>query len=90
MRSSSVKTFVVTISMFAFVSAAAVTAQARPATRTPAQSTATRRAPENPGDRLIRAIQRLYDGFRNVTSFALPSPPLPEDSTAPATGTAGQ
>ena len=79
MRSSSVKTLVVTISMFTVVSTAAVTAEARPAPRTKAT------APRKDDAALKRAVatmSELQKRVFRVIGYALSGPPLPAPTTS--------
>ncbi|HEX8251857.1 MAG TPA: hypothetical protein VF846_01825 [Thermoanaerobaculia bacterium] len=77
MRSSSVKTIVVTVTLAAAVSlTVAPAAQARPA-QTRDSVAATTAA--DPIDRAFMAVQRLY---KRVVSLAVPVIPLPAPSTS--------
>jgi hypothetical protein len=77
MRSSSVKTLVVTISMFAVVSTAAVTAEARPAR--PSSRTAVSAARKDTGalSRAIATLTALQKRFIGVIANAHMTPPNP-------------
>lgn len=81
MRSSSVKSFVATLSIFVFVSVAAVAAPSRPVNR-PQQTVSASVAEEGPLDRAMRRLQELYSRLRkNVGVNYAPAPPLPGSST---------
>ena len=84
MRSSSVKTLVVTVSMFAVVSAAAVTAEARPAR----PSTRTAVSAPRKEDALARAIatmRALQKRVYGVISNIMIGPPHPEPEPSAST-----
>ncbi len=74
MRSSSVKTLVITVSMFAVVSATALTADARPARQT---TRTTVSAPRKDEGAFSRAMATLRAVQRRVMAFATWGPPLP-------------
>ncbi|HYO77320.1 MAG TPA: hypothetical protein VE010_12725 [Thermoanaerobaculia bacterium] len=77
MRSSSVKTIVVTVTLAAAVSLAVAPAvQARP---TQARDSAAAIVAADPIERAFMAVQRLY---KRVVSLAVPVIPLPAPSTS--------
>lgn len=84
MRSSFVKTLVVTVSMFAVVSAAAVTAEARPAR--PSRTTVS--APRGSAgvvSRAIATLKALQKRFFGIVGDGHMGPPLPEPSEPEST-----
>jgi hypothetical protein len=84
MRSSSVKTLVVTVSMFAVISAGAVTAEARTAQPSRAAVSAPRDA-ESVAARAIATLRMLQKRFVGIVGNTLIGPPLP--APAPTTCT---
>jgi hypothetical protein len=86
MRSSSVKTLVVTVSMVAVVSATAVTAEARPARPSSRTTISNPRGTEGVLSRAMATLQALQKRFSGVIDFAVIGPPIPAP-TASTTGT---
>jgi hypothetical protein len=76
MRSSSVKTLVVTVSMFAVVSAAAITAEARPS-RPSRTTVSAARGAEGAVSRAVQTLKALQKRFVGVVDHYLVGPPLP-------------
>lgn len=85
MRSSSVKTLAVTVSMFAVVSVAAVTAEARPARPSSRTTVSTPAKDDRAFSRAIATLKALQKRF--VKAFATWGPPLPSPFEASETMT---
>jgi len=77
MRSSSVKTLVVTVSMFAVVSAATVTAEARPA-RPSTRTTVSAPRKEDAVARAIATMKALQKRVFGVINNIMIGPPHPD------------
>ena len=84
MRSSSVKTLVVTVSMFAVVSATAVTAEARPA-RQARTTVSAPRADEGAVARAIATMKALQQRIFGVINYSMVSPPWPSPTSSTST-----
>ena len=85
MRSSSVKTLVVTVSMFAVVSATAVTAEARPARPASRTTVSAPRRDDGALTRAVATLRELQKRFFGVISNAVIGPPLPSPTEVSAT-----
>ncbi|HYI13385.1 MAG TPA: hypothetical protein VEK57_30340 [Thermoanaerobaculia bacterium] len=87
MRSSSIKSFAATLTLFAVISTAAtVNLQARP-TRQAADTVVSIRDTENSYDRLYAAVRHLLKRFRGMVSNSTLTTPLPAPAQATTTST---
>jgi len=84
MRYSSVKTFIVTVSMVVFVSAAATTAEARPS-RPSSRTTVSTPKRQDALARAMAAMKTLQKRFVGVISHIMIGPPHPEPEPSATT-----
>ena len=88
MRSSSVKTLVVTVSMFAVVSVTAATAEARPA-RPSSRTTVSAPRKDDALARAIATMRAMQKRFAGVISNIMIGPPLPSPEPTQSTTSFG-